>query len=49
MTKNEMKCGIICEKIAIRVDDEKRMINYEWPKVKPTNFMNHISKFAFYI
>ena len=31
ITNNQIKCGIIYEKIAMRVGDDERMINYEWP------------------
>ena len=34
MTNNQTKCSIIYEKIAMRVGDGERMINYEWPNIK---------------
>ena len=32
MANNQLKCGILYEKIAMRVGDDERTINYEWPK-----------------
>ena len=31
MTNNQTKCGIIYEKIAKRVEDDERTVNYERP------------------
>ena len=40
MTNNQTKCGIFCEKFAMRLGDDERMINYEWPNdsILVTNF-----------
>ena len=32
MTNNQTKCGIV-EKMAMQADDDKGMINYEWPNL----------------
>ena len=31
MANNQLECGVICEKIAIRAGDDERIIYYEWP------------------
>ena len=31
MENNQLKCGIVYKKIAMRESDDERMINYEWP------------------
>ena len=33
MTNNQTKCGTVYEKMAMQADDDKRMINYEWPNL----------------
>ena len=38
MTNNQMKCGIIYEKIAMQAGDDEQIINYEWPNTRPTTF-----------
>ena len=31
MANNQLECGVICKKIAIRAGDDERIIYYEWP------------------
>ena len=31
MANNQLKCGIISDKIAMQVGDDEQRINYEWP------------------
>ena len=46
MAHKQTKCGIIYEKIAMRVGDDERMINYEWlnrAKAHSKNIKNQFS------
>ena len=46
MANKQIKCGIIYEKIAMRVGDDERMINYEWlnrAKAHSKNIKNQFS------
>ena len=41
MGNNQTKCGILYEKIGMRVGHDERMINYEWPKYEIKQQMHH--------
>ena len=32
VANNQLKCGIIYKKVAMRVGDDERITDYEWPK-----------------
>ena len=41
-SNNQLKCGIIYKKIAMRADDDEQRINYEWPLQKFFSVLNWI-------
>ena len=46
MAHKQTKCGIIYEKIAMRVGDDERMINYEWLNRAKAHSKNIKNKFS---
>ena len=46
MANKQIKCGIIYEKIAMRVGDDERMINYEWPNIAKAHSKNIKNQFS---
>ena len=49
MTNNQTKCGIICDKTAMRAADDERMINYDWPYMEISRLFKNIIKTEFFL